>query len=216
MKNLNIPVGISDFERIRELNYYYVDKTGLIKTLLQGEMDQVTLITRPRRFGKTMAMNMLNSFLDIRKDSRHLFKGLEISDEVEICEKWMNQYPVIFLTFKKVDGLNFKSAYEMLEATIAEFCQSHSFLMESEKIAKEQKEVFQRLKEYRASGTELKNSLELLTRMMQIHYGRPVILLLDEYDVPIAKASSNGYYKEMLEVMKAMLGSSLKDNPSGL
>ena len=100
MKNLNIPVGISDFERIRELNYYYVDKTGLIKTLLQGEMDQVTLITRPRRFGKTMAMNMLNSFLDIRKDSRHLFKGLEISDEVEICEKWMNQYPTLFLSFK--------------------------------------------------------------------------------------------------------------------
>ena len=115
MKNLNIPVGISDFERIRELNYYYVDKTGLIKTLLQGEMDQVTLITRPRRFGKTMAMNMLNSFLDIRKDSRHLFKGLEISDEVEICEKWMNQYPTLFLSFKDVDGTTFENAFNFLK-----------------------------------------------------------------------------------------------------
>ena len=104
MKNLNIPVGISDFERIRELNYYYVDKTGLIKTLLQGEMDQVTLITRPRRFGKTMAMNMVASFLDIRKDSKELFDGLEISKEKEICKNWMNQYPTLFLSLKDVDG----------------------------------------------------------------------------------------------------------------
>ena len=152
----------------------------------------MTLITRPRRFGKTLGMSMLAHFFDIEKNSRALFEGLEISKQKELCVQWMNQYPVIFLTFKKVDGLNFKSAYEMLEATIAEFCQRHSFLMESEKIAKEQKEVFQRLKECRASGTELKNSLEFLARMMQIHYGKQVILLLDEYDVPIAKASSNG------------------------
>ena len=129
MKNLNIPVGISDFERIRELNYYYVDKTGLIKTLLQGEMDQVTLITRPRRFGKTMAMNMLNSFLDIRKDSRHLFKGLEISDEVEICEKWMNQYPTLFLSFKDVDGTTFENAFNFLKFIISEACKQHVYLL---------------------------------------------------------------------------------------
>ena len=108
--------------------------------------------------------------------------------------QWMNQYPVIFLTFKKVDGLNFKSAYEMLEVTIAEFCQRHSFLMESEKIAKEPKEIFQRLKECKAFKTELKNSLELLTRMMQIHYGRPVILLLDDFVLAISMACSIGYY----------------------
>ena len=112
---LFIPVGISDFERIRELDYYYVDKTGLIKTLLRGEMDQVTLITRPRRFGKKMAMNMLNSFLDIRKDSRHLFKGLEIFDEVEICEKWMNQYPTLFLSFKDVYGSTFENTFNFLK-----------------------------------------------------------------------------------------------------
>lgn len=214
MRYLKLPLGMSDFEEIRQNGYYYIDKSGLILDLLVWKAAKVTLITRPRRFGKTLGMSMLAHFFDIEKDSRALFEGLEISKQKELCVYWMNQYPVIFLTFKKVDGLNFKSAYEMLEVTIAEFCQSHSFLMESEKIAKEQKKIFQRLKECRASGTELKNSLELLTRMMQIHYGRTVILLLDEYDVPIAKASSNGYYKEMLEVMKAMLGSSLKDNPS--
>ena len=214
MRYLKLPLGMSDFEEIRQNGYYYIDKSGLISDLLVRKAAKVTLITRPRRFGKTLGMSMLAHFFDIEKDSRTLFEGLEISKQKELCVQWMNQYPVIFLTFKKVDGLNFKSAYEMLEVTIAEFCQRHSFLMESEKIAKEQKEVFQRLKECRASGTELKNSLEFLARMMQIHYGKQVILLLDEYDVPIAKASSNGYYKEMLEVMKAMLGSSLKDNPS--
>lgn len=214
MRYLKLPLGMSDFEEIRQNGYYYIDKSGLISDLLVRKAAKVTLITRPRRFGKTLGMSMLAHFFDIEKDSRALFEGLEISKQKELCVQWMNQYPVIFLTFRKVDGLNFKSAYEMLEVTIAEFCQSHSFLVESEKIAKEQKEVFQRLKECRASGTELKNSLEFLARMMQIHYGKQVILLLDEYDVPIAKASSNGYYKEMLEVMKAMLGSSLKDNPS--
>ena len=214
MRHLKLPLGMSDFEEIKQNGYYYIDKSGLISDLLVRKAAKVTLITRPRRFGKTLGMSMLAHFFDIEKDNRALFEELEISKQKELCVQWMNQYPVIFLTFKKVDGLNFKSAYEMLEATIAEFCQRHSFLMESKKIAKEQKEVFQRLKECRASGTELKNSLEFLARMMQIHYGKQVILLLDEYDVPIAKASSNGYYKEMLEVMKAMLGSSLKDNPS--
>ena len=146
MKNLNIPVGISDFERIRELNYYYVDKTGLIKTLLQGEMDQVTLITRPRRFGKTMAMNMLNSFLDIRKDSRHLFKGLEISDEVEICDKWMNQYPTLFLSFKDVDGTTFENAFNFLKFIISEVCKQHVYLLDSDEIDEGDKLVFQKLK----------------------------------------------------------------------
>ena len=183
MKNLNIPVGISDFERIRELNYYYVDKTGLIKTLLQGEMDQVTLITRPRRFGKTMAMNMLNSFLDIRKDSRHLFKGLEIFDEVEICEKWMNQYPTLFLSFKDVDGTTFENAFNFLK-----------FIS--------------------TSMMEIQSCILRITNMLKSYYKKPVILLIDEYDVPIAKASSNGYYKEMLEIMKGLLSTALKDNSS--
>ena len=214
MKNLNIPVGISDFERIRELNYYYVDKTGLIKTLLQGEMDQVTLITRPRRFGKTMAMNMLNSFLDIRKDSRHLFKGLEIFDEVEICEKWMNQYPTLFLSFKDVDGTTFENAFNFLKFIISEACKQHVYLLDSDEIDEGDKLVFQKLKTCSASMMEIQRSIVTIMNMMQSYYEKPVILLIDEYDVPIAKASNNGYYKEMLEVIKGMLSTALKDNSS--
>ena len=214
MKNLNIPVGISDFERIRELNYYYVDKTGLIKTLLQGEMDQVTLITRPRRFGKTMAMNMLNSFLDIRKDSRHLFKGLEISDEVEICDKWMNQYPTLFLSFKDVDGTTFENAFNFLKFIISEVCKQHVYLLDSDEIDEGDKLVFQKLKTCSASMMEIQSCILRITNMLKSYYKKPVILLIDEYDVPIAKASSNGYYKEMLEIMKGLLSTALKDNSS--
>ena len=183
MKNLNIPVGISDFERIRELNYYYVDKTGLIKTLLQGEMDQVTLITRPRRFGKTMAMNMLNSFLDIRKDSRHLFKGLEISDEVEICEKWMNQYPTLFLSFKDVDGTTFENAFNFLKFIISEACKQHVYLLDSDEIDEGDKLVFQKLKTCSASMMEIQSCILRITNMLKSYYKKPVILLIDEYDV---------------------------------
>ena len=133
---INIPVGISDFERIRELDYYYVDKTGLIKTLLRGEMDQVTLITRPRRFGKTMAMSMLNSFLDIRKDSRELFEGLEISKETAICERWMNQYPTLFLSFKDVYGSTFENTFNFLTYIVAEVCKQHMYLLDSDDVDK--------------------------------------------------------------------------------
>lgn len=212
MKNLNIPVGISDFERIRELDYYYVDKTGLIKTLLQGEMDQVTLITRPRRFGKTMAMSMLNSFLDIRKNSKGLFEGLEISKETGICEKWMNQYPTLFLSFKDVDGTTFENAFNFLKFIVSELCKQHIYLLDNDDIDKEDKLVFQKLKSCNASMTEIQSCILRITNMLKSYYKKPVILLIDEYDVPIAKASSNGYYKEMLEIMKGMLSTALKDN----
>ena len=212
MKNLNIPVGISDFERIRELDYYYVDKTGLIKTLLRGEMDQVTLITRPRRFGKTMAMSMLNSFLDIRKDSRELFEGLEISKETAICERWMNQYPTLFLSFKDVDGSIFENAFNFLKYIVAEVCKQHMYLLDSDDVDKEDKLVYEKLKSGDASLIEIQSCILRITNMLESYYKKPVILLIDEYDVPIAKASSNGYYKEMLEIMKGMLSTALKDN----
>ena len=214
MKNLNIPVGISDFERIRELNYYYVDKTGLIKTLLQGEMDQVTLITRPRRFGKTMAMNMVASFLDIRKDSKELFDGLEISKEKEICKNWMNQYPTLFLSLKDVDGTTFENAFNMLKFVISSLCSQNSYLETGENIRFNEKDIFSRLRSQTASITDIKGSIVTIMNMMQSYYEKPVILLIDEYDVPIAKASNNGYYKGMLEVIKGMLSTALKDNSS--
>ena len=169
------------------------------------------LITRPRRFGKTLAMSMLASFFDIRKDNSGLFEGLEISNEKEICKNWMNQYPTLFLSFKRVDGLNFSSAYEMLCSVIEELCVEHEYLLKNAKIADYDKESLKRILQKKATETEIKNSLQLLTRMMQTYYGKPVILLIDEYDVPVAKANMHEYYKEMLDLMKGIM-QALKDN----
>ena len=211
MKKLNIPVGISDFAKIRDRKYYYVDKTKLISDLLEEETAEVTLITRPRRFGKTMAMSMLSHFFDIRKDSKAMFQGLKIAENTELCDEWINQWPVLFLSFRRVDGLNFQGAYGMLQATITDVCEDHLYLMDSPQVSAYPKEVMDRLLRGTASEKETKGSLLMLTKMMEAHYGKPVILLIDEYDVPIAKASANGYYDEMLDVMKGIL-QALKDN----
>lgn len=214
MMKLNIPVGVSDFEQIRKNGYYYIDKSGLIAEILKRESVAVTLITRPRRFGKTLGMSMLANFLDIRKDSRELFDNLSISKNVDLCDKWMNKCPTIFLSFKDVDGLNFDSAYDMLAATIADLYKEHLYLLDSDKINEYDKEIIKRIVENRATVTEVKKSLYTLIKAMKMHYGSPVILLLDEYDVPIAKASSNGYYVEMLDIIKALMSTALKDNTS--
>ena len=217
MINLKIPVGISDFEKIRKNQYYFVDKSGLIEELLNTESNEVTLITRPRRFGKTLGMSMLASFFDIRRDSSELFQGLKISQKEELCQKWMNQYPVLFVTFKDVDGLDFQSAKEMLRIQIADRCNEYLCLISSEKVNENDKAIFRQLADVvkgDVSDAMLKTGIALIMRMLQDYYEKPVILLLDEYDVPLAKASAHGYYAEMLEVMRAMISTALKDNPS--
>ena len=215
MKKLNIPVGISDFAKIRDRKYYYVDKTNLIAELLEEETAEVTLITRPRRFGKTMAMSMLSHFFDIRKDSKAMFQGLKIAENTDLCDEWMNQWPVLFLTFKDVNGLTFASAKEMLLNRIAEIYNDHSYLLEGPQVRENDRKVFEQLAD-EVSGTPtdamLKTSIALLMKLMWGYYSKPVILLLDEYDVPIAKASANGYYAEMLEIIRGMLSTALKDN----
>ena len=212
MNDLKIPVGVSDFAKIRNYKYYYVDKTGLIEDLLEKETAEVTLITRPRRFGKTMGMSMLDNFFDIRKDSKAIFEGLEISQNTELCSQWMNQWPVLFLSFKEVNGTVFDHAFNLLKFTLAQFCDDHAYLTESEKVTEEQKRIFRRLNDQTASLTDVQGALLVLMKMMRAYYGKPVILLLDEYDVPIAKASANGYYTEMLEVIRGMMSAALKDN----
>ena len=215
MNDLKIPVGISDFAKIQNYGYYYVDKTGLIADLLEKETAEVTLITRPRRFGKTMGMSMLANFFDIRKDSQAMFEGLEISKNTALCSEWMNQWPVLFLTFKDVDGLTFASAKEMLLNRIAAIYNDHSYLLEGTRVQENDRKVFERLSdEVSGNPTDamLKTSIVLLMRLMRNHYGKPVILLIDEYDVPIAKASAKGYYPEMLEVIKGLMSTALKDN----
>lgn len=211
MRILNIPVGVSNFEEIRKNGYYYIDKSGLIGELLSRTGTKVTLITRPRRFGKTLGMSMLENFFDIRKDSRALFEGLEIARDQALCDAWMNQYPTIFVSFRQVDGLDFTGAYDMLTWVISELYKKHRYLLDSDRIGTSDKEIAKQLEWGQASLKNTKGSLLLLTRMMQQHYGKPVILLIDEYDVPVAKANSNGYYAEMLDVMKGLL-QALKDN----
>ena len=210
MKALNIPVGISNFEKIRNNGFYYVDKTGLIEELLKTEAE-VTLITRPRLFGKTLGMSMLESFFDIRKNSRKLFEGLEIARQSELCSKWMNQCPTVSVSFRQVDGLNFTSAYDMLTMVFADLYNKHLYLLEDSHVTEFQKKTFTNIAHGCGSEKEVKSSLVLLTTMMQQHYGKAVVLLIDEYDVPVAKANAHGYYNEMLDVMKGLL-QALKDN----
>ena len=211
MKLLSIPVGVSDFEEIRRNGYYYVDKSGLIGELLGTTGTKVTLITRPRRFGKTLGMSMLESFFDIRKDNKALFEELEIAKRHELCMEWMNQWPTVFVSFRQVDGLNFNSAYDMLTLVISELYKKHLYLLDSDKVDSFDKEIVKQLIQGTASAKDMKGSLMLLTRLMYQQYGKPVILLIDEYDVPVAKANRNGYYEEMLDVMKGLM-QALKDN----
>lgn len=209
---MNIPVGISDYAEIRQNGYYYIDKTGLIAQLLDGSGAQVTLITRPRRFGKTLSMSMLENYLDIRKDSKALFEGMEIAGRQDLCDAWMNQWPTAFISFRRVDGLDYQSAYDMLTVVIAELYKEHRYLLDSDRVDENDKEIVKALIRAEASIKDLKGSLLLLSRLMRQHYGKPVILLMDEYDVPLAKANSHGYYREMLDLMKGLMAA-LKDNP---
>ena len=211
MSKLSIPVGISNFEKIRNGGFYYIDKTGLIAELVRSSAE-VTLITRPRRFGKTLGMSMLESFFDIRKDSKKLFDGLEISHQKNLCEKWMNQWPV-FLSLKNVDGIHFSDAYQQLVYEISLLYQQHDNLLKSTALSDRDKFLFKQLQERQAGKTDIMRSLQFLTRLLEQHYGKKVILLIDEYDVPIAKANSHGYYNEMMDVIKGLM-QALKDNPS--
>ena len=211
MKNLNIPVGASDFLEIRKNNYYYVDKTGLIGEILKNTAVKVTLITRPRRFGKTLGMSLLANFFDIRKDSSSMFQGLEIMKNQNLCGEWMNQWPILFMSFKRVDGLDFPTAYGMLSSVIADLCVEHRYLLSSDKVEPYDKDLMERVIQRHATSIDIKNSIFSLTRALHAYYGKQVILLIDEYDVPIAKANSQGYYLEMLDLMKGVM-QALKDN----
>lgn len=210
----NIPIGISEFEKIRKNDYYYVDKTELIQALVKTEPAEITLFTRPRRFGKTLVMSMLASFFDIRRDSRDLFEGLKIDEDQKLCELWMNQWPVIFLSLKDAGGESFEDAYGLLQSIISQLYVEHAYLEKCAEIDESYKEIFARLKRRQGNKTDVQISLRILMRMMQIYYGKQVILLIDEYDVPMAKAGAKSYYNEMLDVIGTMMSQALKDNTS--
>lgn len=205
---LKLPVGIENFEEIRKSGFYYIDKTRLIDQLLQN-WGKVNLFTRPRRFGKTLNMSMLKSFFEIGTDSS-LFEGLYISNNTELCNEYMGKYPVIFLSLKGVDGLTFSKSKEMLSEIIKEEADRHYYLKNSEKLTQEDRISFQSI----LTGTDenIENSLKTLSRFLYKHYDRKTIMIIDEYDVPLDKAFQNGYYKEMVALIKGIFGQALKTN----
>ena len=214
---VRVNVGGESFDRLRENNSYYVDKTELLYELVHNTDNAVTLFTRPRRFGKTLTMSMMESFFDIKRDSKALFDGLDIMKHEEVCAKWMNQYPVLFVSFKDVEALTFTTAYAKLKTIIADVCKKHDDLRKNINVNPFDAEIFSRLEGKSASEDEIQNSLVTIMRMMTAVYGKPVILLIDEYDVPLAKANEEKeggerYYPQMMEVIRGIMSTALKTN----
>ena len=212
MAALNILIGGESFRRLREEDRCYVDKTGLIEELLSSTQAMVSLVTRPRRFGKTLNMTMLQEFFDIRRESRALFEGLAVSRNAELCEKWMNRYPTLFMTFKGVEGRNYDLACGRMSSLLQGLLIEHAYLLESEKVDIDDKEKLTVIKRGEGSEKDMTEALQTLCRALEAYWGNPAILLIDEYDVPINYAEQNGYYKEMIGFMRALLGSALKTN----
>lgn len=215
MPELKILIGGELFSEIRRGNYYYVDKTGFLNDFLPLSA-KVSLITRPRRFGKTLFMSMLADFFDIAKDSRELFASLKVSANVELCKEWMNQYPVIFLSLKDIDKPTYARALKRFQEEITKFCKKHKYLLSSEKVENEDKVQLQKFLDREADEDTLGLSLELLINVLASYHQKPVIVLIDEYDVPVAKAEENGYYDEMIQFMRGFLSSALKTNQENL
>lgn len=214
---MQIAVGDEKFDDIRKAGLYYVDKTELLYELVEQTRNKVTLFTRPRRFGKTLNLSMMESFFDIKRDSRPVFDGLDIVKHKAFCREWMNKYPVLFISFKDVDGLDFERAYAKLSMVLADLCKKMEYLTSGSGVNSADIQIFNRLMYQEASEAEIQNSLKIFMRMLSAVYGKPVILLIDEYDVPLAKASEknsseNRYYEQMLDVIKGMLSISLKTN----
>lgn len=212
---LKLPVGIENFEEIRKLGFYYIDKTRLIEQLLQG-WGKVTLFTRPRRFGKTLNMSMLKSFFEIGTD-KSLFDGLYISGNKELCDEYMGKHPVIFLSFKGVEGLTYDEAFDAFVRVIGKEISRVSFLADSDKLTMLEREQYKGLTiiedgSFVFNKDKLISSLQLLSQMLYKHYGQKVVILIDEYDVPLDKAFQNGYYKDMVSLIRGLFGQALKTN----
>ena len=205
---LKLPVGIENFEEIRKLGFYYIDKTRLIEQLLQG-WGKVTLFTRPRRFGKTLNMSMLRSFFEIGMD-KSLFDGLYISGNKVFCDEHMGKYPVIFLSFKGVDGLDFTTARRMLCAILKDELDRHYYLKTSDVLTDEDRILFTKM--LHGQDDNIEDSIRMLSKLLYKHYDQKAVILIDEYDVPLDKAFQNGYYKEMVSLIRALFGQALKTN----
>ena len=205
---LKLPVGIDDFRKLRESDFYYVDKTRLIEQLLY-RWSEVTLFTRPRRFGKTLNMSMLRSFFEIGTD-KSLFDGLYISGNKELCDRYMGKYPVIFLSLKGVDGLDFTTARRMLCAILKNELNRHYYLKTSDALTDEDRTLFTKM--LQGIDDNIEDSIRMLSQLLYKHYDQKTVILIDEYDVPLDKAFQNGYYKEMVSLIRGLFGQALKTN----
>ena len=215
---MRLPMGIENFEEMRTQNFYYIDKTGLIRDLFEN-FGKVNLFTRPRRFGKTLTMSMLKYFFEIGSDST-LFDGLAISREKELCEEYLGKFPVISITLKGASGRTFDEAKAMLRSIIGNEAMRFSFLEKNECLNSSERSQYEALIDIGTTGTFtmsdelLKDSLMILSQLLQKHYGRKVIILIDEYDVPLDKAFQSGCYDDMVELIRTLFGNALKTNDS--
>ena len=205
-----LPIGIENFEKLRQYDFYYVDKTGLIKELLQN-WGEVNLFTRPRRFGKSLNMSMLKYFFEIGSDPA-LFEGLEISKEKQLCEEYMGKFPVISISLKGINAGCYETARAMAVKTINEEASRFQYLLDDECLTQDEKETFSMLLKRNMDDAALFGSLRDLSRLLQKHHGRKVVLLIDEYDVPLAKAFEQGYYDQMIVLIRNMFEQGLKTN----
>ena len=212
MRKKKLPIGIENFEEIRKEDFYYIDKTGLIAELLYN-WGAVNLFTRPRRFGKTLNMSMLEHFFSLNGDKR-IFDGLEISKEVALIKEYMGKYPVISVSLKGIDARNYELAFQMAVQILKRVPAKVQYLLESGALSEEDKAEYRKLLDDNMSEAVFCNSLRVLSELLEKHHGRKVILLVDEYDVPLAKAHENGYYDEMVSLIRRFLGGTLKTNNS--
>ena len=207
-----LPIGIENFEKLRQEDFYYIDKTQLIEQLLT-RWSEVNLFTRPRRFGKSLNMSMLQSFFELGKD-KTLFDGLRISDNQELCEKYQGKFPVVSVSLKGINGATYEEARRFLIKTINEEARRLSVLSDSTELDETDHELLTQLKKKEMTNDSLVYSIRELTELLEKHYGSKVIVLIDEYDVPLAKANENGYYDEMVLLIRNLFENALKTNSS--
>ena len=212
MRKRKLPIGIENFEKLRSEDFYYVDKTGLIRELLNN-WGEVNLFTRPRRFGKSLNMSMLEHFFMMNRD-KSIFDGLEISKETALCEEYMGKYPVISVSLKGIDALTYEKAFQMAVQIMKRVPLKVQYLLESKALSEQDKAEYRKLLDDNMSEAVFCNSLRVLSELLEKHHGTKVILLIDEYDVPLAKAHANGYYDQMISLIRGLLGEVLKTNSS--
>ena len=210
--SIKIRVSYDSFRELRENGAYYVDKTGMIREYLVDKFDKAVLFTRPRRFGKTLTMTMFRDFLDIRQDSRSIFQGLEVMDDPDVVERYMNRYPVVFLSLKEVYGADDEIAYANFRLAAANVCKANEYLLRSDAVDEDDKALFRAIKQQKADEVNTIAFLDLLCRMLRTHHQKRVFVIIDEYDVPIAKALGTPAYEKVRDMVAHMLSYVCKTN----